>query len=574
MKYGKGTFKQDFANSAVIILFAFFILAAQISYHVFVMGDDWVFHWNRFFEAGMQIKTGHINLFQSLYGFQQSGRTVNAVYGAPFAYIHGLALVMLKSAFKVQLLSNFLCLAIAGVGTYLLTRYCNIRRGIGLSAALIYMSSFFVVYYVTAQTIRSIAAAFLPIAFIPLIRMLKQRSNQINPMWLGGSGAVIFAIHNLTAFFYAMCAVLCLAVGYAISKEKRKLIVNTLLSACIAFGLSAISLAAIYDIGFNNSIVSPQPVIDPNAYTMKFSLGNPTLTTFGTIISILIILQIVYCVLHYLHMDVFEKSINLIGFLFLLMASPIIPWNDLFTRFSFLRILQFPYRLAPFALILILLSFAVAMNHYCEKHFKKGRVFETVMLATAILSVVMAYTSIENKARVERPGSAIIQRSFNSSFNRSVPLDSELFAVPAPDYIPTNTRLKFDVATSEYQKQVLKNPLRINKSVNNHGDLVLSWEQNAAKRSVQLPVIIYNQSTIKHNGNLVEKHQVRRSNIGALIVSGSKGHNSVEIGFKKSKLVMFAEWLNLLTVIIFMAYCLGSGYARLKNQSKIGGTNE
>ena len=537
-------------SRAIILLLAILILTPQLTYHVFVMGDDWVFHWNRFFEAGMQIKTGHFNLFQSLYGFQQSGRTINAIYGAPFAYIHGFALVLLKSAFKTQLLSNFFCLSVAGVGTYLLMRYSKIRKSISLSAALIYMSSFFVVYYVTAQTIRSIAAAFLPIAFIPLVRMLKRQTKQINPMWLGGSGALIFAIHNLTAFFYAACTLMCLFVSYAISKERKELIVHVLLSACVAFCLSAISLVAIYNIGIKNSIVSPQPVIDPNAYTMKFSIGVPDLTSFGLIISGLIVLQISFCIFYYSNMNVFEKSVNLIGFIFLLMASPIVPWNSIFSRFSFVKILQFPYRLAPIALLFILLGISTAANRHSGSAVNKSKLIETFLLAIAFLSTALAYNSIDSKIQPERPASTIIQNSFDASFAHSDHLDNKLFAVPAPDYLPAVTQLNFDSATSEYQKQVLKNPLQVNKSVNEQGKLLFSWDQIDAKKKVQLPAIIYDQSAVKLNGRMIKENQIRRTSIGALIVQGKKGHNSVEVGFRKTFLINLAEWVNLLAIVV------------------------
>lgn len=122
----------DLKNAGIIFLFAILILTSQIVYRVFLMGDDWIFHWNRFFEAGMQMKTADINLFQSMFGFDRSSRIVNAVYGLPFAYIHGFALMLFKSAFKTQLLSNFVCLLSAGLGTYLLMRYCKIRKSVSL----------------------------------------------------------------------------------------------------------------------------------------------------------------------------------------------------------------------------------------------------------------------------------------------------------------------------------------------------------------------------------------------------------------------------------------------------------
>ena len=48
-----------------IVIMALIVLSPQLSYHALAVGDDWEFHWNRFYEAAMQLKTGKFNFFQS-----------------------------------------------------------------------------------------------------------------------------------------------------------------------------------------------------------------------------------------------------------------------------------------------------------------------------------------------------------------------------------------------------------------------------------------------------------------------------------------------------------------------------
>ncbi|OPH32186.1 hypothetical protein B5J54_02535, partial [Enterococcus faecium] len=88
----------------------FFIALAFLMPHLFthklILGADAPFHYNRFYDAAQQIKYGDFHYFPSLYGFQQSGRIVNAVYGPFFAYLQGLIVLLAGSWFHYQILSN------------------------------------------------------------------------------------------------------------------------------------------------------------------------------------------------------------------------------------------------------------------------------------------------------------------------------------------------------------------------------------------------------------------------------------------------------------------------------------
>lgn len=74
-------------GSPYYCIFCCVIGYATIIYKKVILGSDSVFHYNRFYEAAMQLKNGNFSYFLSLYGFQQSGRIVNALYG-PFLLIY------------------------------------------------------------------------------------------------------------------------------------------------------------------------------------------------------------------------------------------------------------------------------------------------------------------------------------------------------------------------------------------------------------------------------------------------------------------------------------------------------
>ena len=65
----------------IIVAFAVLLVTPQLFTRKVILGSDSVFHYNRFYEAAMQLKNGNFSYFLSLYGFQQSGRIVNALYG-------------------------------------------------------------------------------------------------------------------------------------------------------------------------------------------------------------------------------------------------------------------------------------------------------------------------------------------------------------------------------------------------------------------------------------------------------------------------------------------------------------
>lgn len=91
--------KSTWLPSIVIVLVAVLLLLPQLTSRGVIAGSDFLFHYNRFYETAMQIKTGNFSYFMSLYGFYSSGRIVNALYGPYFAYFQGILVLINLSAF-------------------------------------------------------------------------------------------------------------------------------------------------------------------------------------------------------------------------------------------------------------------------------------------------------------------------------------------------------------------------------------------------------------------------------------------------------------------------------------------
>ncbi len=94
--------------SNCIFSFSLTLLLPQILTKAVVTGDDIVFHYNRFYDTAMQIKSGDFSYIMSLHGYQQSGRIVNALYGPYLAYLQGALLLLAGTWYRYQLLSNLL----------------------------------------------------------------------------------------------------------------------------------------------------------------------------------------------------------------------------------------------------------------------------------------------------------------------------------------------------------------------------------------------------------------------------------------------------------------------------------
>lgn len=121
--------RSRWAPVAGIAIMSFIMIVPQLLTGSVIVGSDGIFHFNRIYDTAKQISTGYWSYWQTNFGFQQSGRVVNAVYGPYSAYLMGALLVVFRSWYHFQLFTTFAVYLIGGYGMYRLARSAGAACG-------------------------------------------------------------------------------------------------------------------------------------------------------------------------------------------------------------------------------------------------------------------------------------------------------------------------------------------------------------------------------------------------------------------------------------------------------------
>ncbi|MHC9001263.1 hypothetical protein [Enterococcus bulliens] len=124
--------KYKFTPYLILLGCAVLLSLPQLLSHNVMLGADYIFHYNRFYETAMQLKTGNFNYFLSIFSFQTTARMINALYGPVMAYLQGLLLLIAGTWFRYQLLTNFLLFFLSGSSMFYLLKKSHRSTGTSL----------------------------------------------------------------------------------------------------------------------------------------------------------------------------------------------------------------------------------------------------------------------------------------------------------------------------------------------------------------------------------------------------------------------------------------------------------
>lgn len=188
----------------VIVVIAFVYALPQLNVRGIYVGADSSFHFNRAFEAMSRLKYLNFHNSQiSLYGFNASGRIINALYGPGLGYFFGVVLLLTKSWLKFQLVTNFiLTVGTISLSYWLFNKYSR-QSVISLVFAIVLsLTSYWSIsYWYLSSGGMSWGMMFLPLVIDAGIQMYINKNNPVNPLRLGIIMAVILESHMLSFVF-------------------------------------------------------------------------------------------------------------------------------------------------------------------------------------------------------------------------------------------------------------------------------------------------------------------------------------------------------------------------------------
>lgn len=527
--------------SLFIISFAILLVTPQLFTRKVILGSDSIFHYNRFYEAAMQLKNGNFSYFLSLYGFQQSGRIVNALYGPFFAYLQGGLILISGTWFRYQIVSRVLLHILAESSMYALLKQCKVKTSIALSLGLLYATTFSIQYWTMRQGFSSWGAALLPYCFIPAIHyVFYQRVDQVR---LALSMALIFQIHVLSALMLAMMYLpFYLYTFVKATTSKKKETILKVLIAVILFLLLTVNVwgVLLYLRGANH-------LLDPfiNREIGKNGIDGTARYWLYTPISlmVLLILQFIYAIVNWKKLARWKRILHFIYFVFFFLSTGLFPWQYLVENGNtFAELIQFPFRFFVPATILLLAITGLTVTRFVNWR-KSIAVLLFAFAGVGLIQNIMDTTDRVKSAAQDGELISIVKHTYVEGDYQTISLtmnDSDLsqflnlVVKPTPDYVPIYGTIGKQNTYDLYYENIVTNQ-RTEKLIKDNY-LVLTWQADEGEE-LNLPIVVYKNSILTLNGKELDKDDYNLSTIGTPTVSSQEGKNKLELRYQEP------EWL-------------------------------
>ncbi len=543
--------KEVWLSGLIIVVAAFVLILPQVLTKGVIAGSDFLFHYNRFYETAMQIKTGNFSYFISLFGFYSSGRIVNALYGPYFAYFQGLLVLISRNWYTYQLVSRFLMGIIAGFSMNALTKRAGVKPKISLAIAVFYMTTFSIQYWTFRQGFSSWGAAVMPWCLIPAIDFIQTK--KIAPVRLAVAVSVMVQIHMLSAFLLILAYLPFYLYGFVKSTDKKNILWNGIKAVALALVLTANVWVVLANVGRANNLV--EPFINSKLYIMTVNQRSIQWLITPIPLLLMVLYQLYFTFKHWCHFDTLLRLVVGSFFLFLVLSSSIFPWYSINKlNLSLVNLIQFPFRFFIPATVLLLLAVALILERYFDVKWSRWVTIGLLLVNVVSFAQIMHlqqekiteyYTAkhpIKNKKHTFVLGNTkAVQASFYSS-NLNDLLD--LIAKSTPDYLPSkksNTDNKYVL----YEKFVLKHTDDFKKSQDG-STLIVTWNADN-DGTVSLPVAKYQDTQLVLNGKKLTSKDYLLSGIGTPTVTQRIGKNTLEVTYQVGTWFYALIIINLLT---------------------------
>lgn len=342
----------------VILLVAFIFVLPTIISHKMIVGADALFHYNRFYDAAMQIKNGHFSYFISIYGFQQSGRIVNALYGPVFAYFQGLLVLIAGSWYKYQIISNFLILTLSGFAMYRLLTYAKVKKNLATVWSILFMTTYGVQYWLLNQGFTAWGSAILPLALLPMVDLIYTKKFQI--VKIAVAMAVMTQIHMLSALMLGLIYGL-FYLAFLWQTHPKKIFLPVFKAALLYIALTLniwISFVSIY---LQNQL--QMPFINHNMSLKAINLAGRYWLIYPGLLLPLVLICLAIGLFSRKKITALAKLSLAFSGIFLILATSLIPWTKLVAaQVPLVSLIQFPFRFfVPFTVLFFLFA-AIMLN--------------------------------------------------------------------------------------------------------------------------------------------------------------------------------------------------------------------
>ena len=357
----------------LVIAFTIYLLSIiQLETHKTIIDIDTLFHYNRFYDVSQQIKTGNYSYFQTNFGFNQSGRIVNALYGPMTAYLNGFLILVAGTWFRYQIISYWVLGLIGGIGMYQLARKAKANKVASTLVSVLFLNIGAYQAWIDHANMIAWGAVLVPYALIEGLNMIQDHDKPVRWVRLMLIMSLIAQTHVISTVLTTLGLIPFAVYGLIKAKNKTKMLLGVLYAVGGTVLLSANIWGALLIVYGNNHIA---PTLDHSLAGNAVSLSYETIRDqLSKPLYLLFVLQLIYplTIGRFSFNDKRLNHVNLLvsleGFIILAVSSVYFPWKSVSLHLPILETyLQFPHRLLILAYPLLLVGLAVTMTQLTSK---------------------------------------------------------------------------------------------------------------------------------------------------------------------------------------------------------------
>ncbi|MGX6979389.1 hypothetical protein ACWN8V_09020 [Vagococcus elongatus] len=542
--------KNGVYSFTAIIMLAILLILPQLVSRQMIVGSDALFHFNRVYDAGMQLKEHNFQYFISMYGFQQSARIILPFYGPIMTYLHGVIFLLSPTWFHYQLVSNFILYVLAGVSMACLLKKLEVPSKWGTVLSLLFMTTFSIQYWILRQGFSAWGAALMPFCLLPLVDLIKKQ--RIRSLPLAIFTGLMFQTHIFSSVLLVLIYLLFFSYLFFYSSEKIRLLKELSLSIFLFFLLTLNVWSSLFELYSGQKILPPFVNYSMHLSTITWQSVYMLLMPFPLFILLLVQFYVFWQKKE--SWPMMSKLILFVESIFLILSSNLIPWHFLITNeIKIAQIIQFPFRFFIPATILLLVNFGLLLKEgmvsiekaeKALKWFFPFSLIQTVILLLFTLSFWQTendYLQSGMHVTIHETNTAVVKSSF---FDKNKQKALQLVEKATPDYLP----VYYDEGQNNYKlykKGIIDENKKFVKEVK--GDsLIVKW-QGDKNLNVTIPIIKYRETKLELNGKKLSEKEIELSSLGVIKVKQQEGDNQLRVSYEETALFKMSLWLTAFT---------------------------
>ncbi|WP_160216174.1 hypothetical protein [Pediococcus acidilactici] len=459
----------------------------------------------------------------------------------------------------------------SGYLMYKLATKLGAEKKFATIGAVIFMSSYWIQSWVTVESFMAWGTMLMPLEIMVGIDMIKFDPRKFSAVKLALVVALVIQVHVLSALFTVVAFLIFFVIGLVKAKERIKLFWKTAEAGILCLVLTFNVWGAMLEVFSTNSIVTPFPVANMSKETVNLSVGNTSIYELGLVVSIIYLVQIGYVLYKWKVVDFTNKVVTLIGGMFLLLASNVVPWRTIGTYFGKIEsLLQFPYRFLTIASVLLIAGFAMSLSEMKRSSKTSFVPVELAAIIGAIFITMGTFNGIQNAALVwysnwpiSTKTPIIKTKQFTAAEFRNEMKSADLkrglklVTKGYPDYLPTSSKNLFanNNPYGIYAEEIIFNQKGFHKSVKGN-TLTVRWHSNKNAEKTMVPVTVYKNSQVSLNGTRLSNDTIKLTKIGTPVISSRKGKNELRLAYKSSLISKYSLWLVAVVWVLCIIFVL------------------